>query len=219
MYTVPGIAAIESQTHDSPHAIDFQFSNGVRKSTMKEVPRSSSFRDNKRIKDNNSPMMQHKQIGLNILPFWQRLQNFGHYDVQSLTVDKLTVTPSMGTPEHNVKRPTGASAAIAFKANVEDVSNDLIATCPAFKNEIGGDSDHLSHDLMIFRESLSHDMRKGMGSREDILLDGEVPLQNRGPMNQVTTKVLHSPTTLNFPFEYFNYGASYYRNYFLGHGE
>lgn len=198
---------------------------GSRLATRKDVSRSSSFRNSKRVKiDDGSPVMRNKQIGLNnILPLWQRLRNFGHYDIQSLTLEKLAITSSTGTPEHNVKRPTGASAALAQESATEDVSNALIATCPAFRNEIGGDFDHLSHDLMTFRESLSHDKQKRIGSREKILLDGEVPLkevvQNRGPMSLAITEVLQMQTGMNFPFEYIDYGASYYRNYFLGQGE
>ena len=199
-----------------------------RLTNRKDVSRSSSFRNTKRMKtEDGSPVMRNKQLGNNtVLPLWQRLRNFGHYDVQSLTLEKLAITSSTGTPEHNVKRPTGASAALAQDDThtgngVGYVSNALVATCPAFKNEIGGDSDHLSDDLMQMRESLSLDIQKRVGSREKIVLDGEVPLkeivQSR-KMSKHVYRVLQPQTGMHFPFEYIDYGASYYRNYFLGQG-
>ena len=42
--------------------------------------------------------------------------------------------------EHRLKKPTGASAAqLGTEMDDDDVSNDLVAACPTFKNEIGGE--------------------------------------------------------------------------------
>ena len=42
--------------------------------------------------------------------------------------------------EHRLKKPTGASAAqLGTEMDDDDVSNDLVASCPTFKNEIGGE--------------------------------------------------------------------------------
>lgn len=199
---------------------------GSRLSNRKDMTRSSSFRSSKRIKtsDDNSPLLKNKQMGTP-LPLWQRLKNFGHYDTQSMMLDSLQGTSD--TSASLTKKPTGASAAAQENSDntSEDISNKLIAPCPTFKNEIGGDDDWLAEEspALILRAQLSHDKEKRIGSRQRLILDGDIPLkelvQSRGPMNQQVSDVLQEQKGIHFPFEFLDSGASYYRHYFLGQGK
>lgn len=197
----------------------------------KEVSRNSSFRGTKRLKseDSHSPILARaKQLGSSnmSLPIWKKLRNFGHFDLQSLNIHSLSVS-SGNEFEHNVKKPTGASAAHGEGDSEEKPgsSNTLLMCCPAFTNEIGGDLDWLSNGnpVLMLRESLSVDKQRRVGSRERMILDGEIPLkekvQARGPMNRQVSNVLLPKTGISYPLEFIDFGASYYRNYFLQEGE
>ena len=101
-----------------------------------DIGRSSSFRASKKMKTDaeGSPMLRHKQIGASGL--WLRLRYFGHYDVQSMTIEKLATEKATG--EHGVKKATGASAAhyVDIEALRNPIANDLVAKCPTFTNEV-----------------------------------------------------------------------------------
>ena len=101
-----------------------------------DVGRSSSFRASKKIKTDaeGSPMLRHKPMGTSAL--WLRLRYFGHYDTQSMTIERLAT--EKGTGEHSVKKATGASAAhyVDIEALRNPVANDLVASCPTFTNEV-----------------------------------------------------------------------------------
>lgn len=200
----------------------------------KEVSRNSSFRGTKRLKteDGHSPILgRAKYLAFSnmSLPLWKKLKNFGHFDLQSLTMESLALSPkNTGETEHNVKIATGASAAHSNTEepmNSDGASNSLVSSCPAFTNEVGGDKDWLSMDdpLLLLKESLSVDKQRRIGTRERMILDGDIPLksmvQNRGPMNRQVSEVLQRKTGISYPFEFIDYGASYYRNYFLSNGE
>lgn len=201
----------------------------------KEISRNSSFRGTKRLKNEDgsqSPVLggRSKQLGSYnpTVPMWKKLRNFGHFDIQSLSIKNLS--PSCRDEmEHNVKKPTGASA--AHKNNEMDttenggISNNLVSSCPSFTNEVGGDNDWLSRDsaILLLKDSLSFDKQRRVGSREHMILDGEVPLKSmvhvRGPMNKQVSDMLLPKPGISYPFEFIDFGASYYRNYFLQHGE
>ncbi len=203
---------------------------GSRLSTRKEISRSSSLRSSKRFKTatdaDGSPVLKNKQFSQQVVPLWQRLKNFGHYDSQSMSLDSLqgSTTPGSAT---TTKKPTGASAAAQEDGSntSEDVSNVLVAPCPTFKNEIGGDDDWLTEESpsLILRQQLSHDKQKRVGSRQRLILDGDIPLKelvgSRGPMNQQVSEVLQEQKAIHYPLEFVDYGASYYRHYFYGQGE
>ena len=197
----------------------------------KEVSRNSSFsRATKRMKseESHSPVMMRAKIGQanTSWPLWKRLRHFGHFDLQSLSIQGFT--PSQDTDAaHNVKKPTGASAAHSDTCSGEKsgLYNTLVASCPAFTNEIGGDHDWLEvgNPILTLRECLSVEKQKRVGSREKMILDGEIPLksmvQHRGPMNKQVSDVFLPKTGINYPLEFIDFGASYYRNYFLQHGK
>ena len=201
------------------------------KQRSKDISRSTSFRGTKRLKDESqSPVLgRAKQLGMynnSSVPMWKKLRNFGHFDLQSIAID--TISTAMGNQEeHNVKKPTGASAAHGDSISTENAghSNTLVSCCPAFTNEVGGDGDWLSsgNPILLLRESLSVDKQRRVGSRERMILDGELPLKSmvllRGPMNRQVSQVLLPMTGMSYPFEFIDYGASYYRNYFLHLGE
>lgn len=200
---------------------------GGKSTTRKDLNRSSSFRASKRMKvdSDNSPVMRAKQFLSGPLPLWQRLRHFGHYDLQSVCIEKLT-TGGCIPAEHNVKKATGASAAASSDGrSIEDDSNELVASCPAFKTDIGGDHDMIGEREFIdeFKEYLSYDKRKRLCTREKLIFDGEIPLIepmiSEAKNMRLTKEVLYAKSGIHYPFEFIDYGASYYRNYFLHEGE
>ena len=213
-------------------------SSGRRGSKQKkDIGRNSSFRGTKKLKggeEGHSPVLPRSRsmASSNMSScLWKRLRNFGHFDIQSMGMESLSPSLSIGSDglQHNVKKPTGASAAHSDSdgQGSSDVgsSNSLVASCPAFTNEQGGDSDWLSsgNPILLIRDCLSIDKQRRIGSRERMILDGDLPLKThiltRGPMNRQVSQFFLPRTGLNYPFEFIDYGASYYRNYFLEHGE
>lgn len=200
---------------------------GNRTTTRKDLNRSSSFRASKRMKvdHDGSPVMRAKQFSTGPLPVWQKLRNFGHYDLQSVSIERLFSDSRNSGEPMNVKKATGASAAAsADNGLTEDSSNELVASCPAFKTDIGSDHrDNGGRDFLYkFREHLSYDKRKRLCTREKLLFDGQVPVVepmiSETKMLRHTTEVLYSKSGIHYPFEFIDYGASYYRNYFLHEG-
>lgn len=205
----------------------------TRSSTRKgvsEINRSASFKGSKKIRlDDSSPLLQHRQYSPSAL--WQRLRSFGHYDLQSMTIEKLASEKALS--ECSLKKATGASAAHLQYGDEEallsnSIANDLVATCPAFMNEVGGDRDWLSEHspILTLRQCLSHEKQKRVGSRERLVLDGVVPPRDRGReqkpremMSWQAREMFKQQSGFYYPFEFIDYGSSYYRNYFLGQGE
>ena len=204
------------------------------KQQRKEVSRNTSFRGTKRLKadESHSPVLGRANSKLGSyntsLPMWKKLRNFGHFDLQSISIDNISVSNGDLT-ELIVKKPTGASAAHGDSGLGENCSsglaNMLVSECPAFTNEIGGDADWLKpgNPIQALRDSLSIDKQRRVASRERMILDGEIPLKSvvnsRGPMNRQVSEVLLPKTGISYPLEFIDFGASYYRNYFLHHGE
>ena len=202
---------------------------GGRSTTRKDLNRSSSFRASKRMKvdSDNSPVMRAKQFPSGPLPLWQKLRHFGHYDFQSVCIEKFA-TGTCIPAEHNVKKATGASAASNTDGGLIEIdgdSNGLVASCPAFKTDIGGDNDIIDGREFVgkFKEYLSYDKRKRLCTREKLIFDGEVPLMepmiSEAKNMRVAKEVLDAKSGIHYPFEFIDYGASYYRNYFLHEGE
>lgn len=201
---------------------------GSRSTTRKDLNRSSSFRASKRMKvdSDNSPVMRAKQFPSGTLPLWQKLRHFGHYDLQSVCIENLAVG-SFISAEHNIKKATGASAAAnSDSGRIEDnSSSELVASCPTFKTDIGGDFDVMGEREFIgkFKEYLSYDKRKRLCTREKLIFDGEIPLMepmmSEAKNMRVTKDILYVKSGIHYPFEFIDYGSSYYRNYFLHEGE
>ena len=187
-----------------------------------------------------SPQTRHKQqasvTSIVLPPLWSRLRNFGHHDLQSATMERFGTGKNSGGVERSMrKKPTGASAAHAGvapqEAGLETLQNELLAVCPAFRNEIGGDADWAGAQprnndganlLISLRRSLSHDKHKRVCSRAKMVLEGTIPskeiMEHKSPMNRQVLQILQPQTSLHFPFEFIDVGALYYRNHFYQHG-
>lgn len=156
-----------------------------------------------------------------------RIRHFGYYDVQSVTVDRPSYQVAQGDPKQRLKKHTGASAALlTADGGGEDLSNgselevenNLVAVCPAFKNEIGGDTLHEGNVIERLRPSLSQDKKMRLCSRERAVLDGYFEDSNEyseGEASEVFT--IQAGNT--FPIEFVDFGACYYRNYFVNKGQ
>jgi hypothetical protein len=178
-----------------------------------------------KVDSDNSPVMRAKQFPSGPLPLWQKLRHFGHYDFQSVCIETLA-TGSYIPAGHNVKKATGASAAANSDCHlIEDDSNELVASCPAFKTDIGDDHDMIGERDFIgkLKEYLSYDKRKRLRTREKLIFDGEIPLMepmiSEAKNMRFAKEVLDARSGIHYPFEFIDYGASYYRNYFLYEGE
>ena len=221
--------------------------SGKRRHSTKLPSRHGSFRSSKKLRQEHSlgdigqithsPVFRHKQQAsisstIPLLPLWNRLRNFGHHDLQSAILERLG--PEKGSESERAmrKKPTGASAAHTSSSetagcNVETRENDLVASCPAFRNEVGGDYDWADvsdkdNPLLKLRGSLSLDKQKRVGSRAKMILEGSVPskdiMQHKSAMGRQMKIVLQQQTSVQCPFEFIDYGALYYRNHFYQQG-
>ena len=210
----------------------------------KSFSRSGSFRNKHKLKSQDSSEMSSTAGGRGKSPgspdtrTW-KIRNFGYYDIQSVTVNRLSVQATGGSESRHqiLRKPTGASAALlnsvadsegegspsndpsqpSTQSQGGDIGNELVAVCPAFRNEIGERGDWLLPQDIItkLRGSLSHEKRLRLCSREKIVLDGEFDESSNGPISVDTFTV---QSGLTFPLEYIDYGACYYRNYFYDKG-
>lgn len=60
----------------------------------KEISRNTSFRGTKRLKgeEAGSPILGRARSSNAGQPLWKKLRNFGHFDLQSLTIDSMSVS-------------------------------------------------------------------------------------------------------------------------------
>lgn len=176
--------------------------------------RSSSFRAKKL---DTGGQVRSRQMSCTSLI---RYRNVSHYDVQSM---KVTTLATASPTDTNAKKATGASAAHYETGDFGDtVSNDLVASCPAFRNEIGGDEFVHGGAMDKLRKSLSHDKNKRVGTRMNMVLDGDIPnkdLQNLQSMGFHTVALFQRQAGIYHPFEFIDYGACYYRNHFYDQGK
>ena len=224
--------------------------SGKRRHSAKDrfSTRGSSFRAKKLrpeastgdVGNHGSPQTRHKQqasvSSIVLPPLWQRLRNFGHHDLQSATLERYTTGKGgSGGERLTRKKPTGASAAhlnaAGGEAALETLQNDLLAVCPAFRNEIGGDADwtgaHPHNNeganlLISLRRSLSHDKQMRVCSRAKMILEGSVPSRDSVIMgskgHRQVLQIQQAQSSVHFPFEFIDYGSLYYRNHFYQQG-
>ena len=219
---------------------------GKRRHSTK-VSRGSSFRSKKLRQEvttgdlgtnatHGSPQSRHKQsasvTSIVVPPLWNRLRSFGHHDLQSASLERFGSGKGGARGDKPTrKKPTGASAAhvgvTPQEAGVETLENGLVALCPAFRNEIGGDADwagtsDTANPLLSLRKSLSHDKQKRVCSRAKMLLEGSIPskeiMEQKSPMDRQVLQILQPQSSIQFPFEYIDYGALFYRNHFYQQG-
>lgn len=191
--------------------------------------RTGSFRTKHKVKPQDLEMSAH---GRGRSPgdtrAW-RIRHFGYYDLQSVTVDRLSYQVAQGDPQQRLKKHTGASAALLteFCSDVPEenhvpkengeVGNNLVAPCPAFKNEIGNDCLPEGSIVAHLRNVLSLEKKMRLCSRERVVLDG--PFATEDSEVAIKTDVFTVQSGLTFPLEFIDYGACYYRNYFFDKGE
>ena len=179
--------------------------------------RSGSFRAKKLKPEESGSLIRNRQVTSTAMV---RYRNISHYDVQSM---KVTTLATASTAEMNAKKATGASAAHCETSSSGDsVGNDLVAACPAFRNEVGGDEFAPGGTLEKLRKSLSHDKKKRVGTRMNMVLDGGISdkdSQNVQGTSYQTTNLFQRQAGIYHPFEFIDYGACYYRNHFNERGE
>ncbi|KOC68991.1 Signal-induced proliferation-associated 1-like protein 2 [Habropoda laboriosa] len=141
---------------------------------------------------------------------------FAHYDCQSLTANLGYAAKLRGILlARRRNTATGASAASSFRASTPDETpeedsgdgkgNDLLESCPFFRNEIGGEGERevgltrCSQGNGVHRPSLSY----GVAVLEPAL--GETSWKHTCPLQRRP-----------LPIESVDEGAHYYRRYFLG---
>ncbi|XP_012543705.2 signal-induced proliferation-associated 1-like protein 2 isoform X2 [Monomorium pharaonis] len=145
-----------------------------------------------------------------------RRRAFAHYDCQSLTANLGYAAKLRGILlARRRNTATGASAASALRASTPDETpeedagdgkgNDLLESCPFFRNEIGGEGERevgltrCAQGNGIHRPSLSYGVSVLEPPPGETLWKNTCPLQKR-PL----------------PIESVDEGAHYYRRYFLG---
>lgn len=155
---------------------------------------------------------------------WICRKGFAHFDAQSLLFEAVAVGAA-GTQRRNTT--TGASAASAgcegpssstedlnSKENLEqdlgdNTSNDLLLSCPHFRNEIGGGRGE--RDVSFSRSGIpggfgeSGNARKPTNAGISVL---EFPKERRRDPERLR----------NYSVEHVDLGARYYRDYFHGKG-
>ena len=170
-----------------------------------------------------------------------RSKAFVYYDCQSVGFDILNVVKKQKSDMGSKNMSTGASAASGqsrssmaqaqdgpdVTADVDDgdgKSNDLVLTCPYFRNELGGEEERT---ISLGRTS-TH--RKSSFSSSHPLHNSAISSTTRSPaccgvsiLDSVPT-----PTGLILPhvvlhrghvIEYVDHGASFYRHFFYGYGK
>ncbi len=150
--------------------------------------------------------------------FW-RIRHFGHYDIQSVSVDRIEYQTSKGDSHERLKKHTGASAAQVVvngdEPNLkEETSNSLVAPCPSFTNEVGSSWLPKDSPLLKLKDILSQEKKMRIYSREWAVLDGDFD-NNCTETSQVFTV----QSGMTYPLEYIDYGACYFRNHFYGKGK
>ena len=166
-----------------------------------------------------------------------------HFDCQSIRVSLSEVARRRSSPTHTSavlklkNTTTGASAASGARSGGSDQdeagaeeadsgdgkSNDLLQSCPFFRNEVGGEEERT---ICLNRATAQKRVQQLLGNAQaSILSQGAIcsPLCNgvavldpaQSP-HGVTCPALVSHKGLMF--EYVDHGASYYRNFFHGFG-
>lgn len=204
--------------------------------------RTGSFRNKHKLKGQESlDAMSSSNSGRGRSPgdtrTW-RIRHFGYYDIQSVSVDRLGYQLAQGDPQQRLKKHTGASAALLSEQSNGDnhldpsndvttpsLDNELVALCPSFTNEIGGD---WSRDTVIskLRDALSDDKKLRLYSRERVVLDGHLLSTESSEMDSTSTiaaannndAIFTVQSGLTFPLEFIDYGACYYRHHFYDKG-
>ena len=194
--------------------------------------RTGSFRNKHKIKQQDSidgTNMSTRGRSPGDTRAW-RIRHFGYYDVQSVTVDRLSYQVAQGDPTQRLKKHTGASAAVLttdiveggdLNSNEAEVGNDLVAVCPAFKNEIGSEKQNEDNVIERFRCSMSQDKKMRLYSRERVVLDSYFceDCEKHEEIDEDGSDIFTIQSGNTYPIEFVDFGACYYRNYFYNKGK
>ena len=187
-----------------------------------DFQRSGSFRNKHKVKQQDSEMSGTSRMRQGDPRTW-RIHHFGHYDLQSVSVDRLSWQAAQADPEYSSKKPTGASAAYAYTHYGESAEergncfNTLVAHCPPFCTEVGEDRSGPEGVVSLVRDTLSQEKKMRLCSREKVVLDGHFP--DDVDSKETTSNVFTVQSGLTYPFEFIDYGACYYRKYFYERGK
>ena len=186
-----------------------------------DFQRSGSFRNKHKVKQQDSEMSGSSKMRPGDPRAW-RIHHFGHYDLQSVSVDRLSCQAAQADPEYSLKKPTGASAAYAYTHYGESGEergkcfNTLVAHCPPFCTEVGEERSGPEGVVSLLRDTLSQDKKMRLCSREKVVLDGHFP--DDVDSREASWNVFTVQTGLTYPFEFIDYGACYYRRFFYEKG-
>ncbi|NXE71317.1 SI1L3 protein, partial [Calcarius ornatus] len=163
---------------------------------------------------------------------WICRKSFAHFDVQSILFEAVSVGAA-GTQRRNTT--TGASAASAgsdpnfsslensnSKENLEqdlgdDTSNDLLLSCPHFRNEIGGGRGE--RDVSFSKSAFSSSSSSSSSSPGILVESGNfLRVTNAGiSILEFPKEEQRNPERLrSYSVEHADLGATYYRDYFHG---
>ncbi|NXI00956.1 SI1L3 protein, partial [Pachycephala philippinensis] len=164
---------------------------------------------------------------------WICRKSFAHYDAQSVLFElsSAVLQRSAGTQRRNTT--TGASAASAgsdpafsstedlnSKENLEhdlgdNTSNELLLSCPHFRNEIGGGAGERD---VSFSKSASPGFLASEGVFPELFHVGR-PTNAGISVLEIPKEKQRDPERLrNYSVEHVDLGARYYRDYFHGKG-
>ena len=157
-----------------------------------------------------------------------RRKAFVHFDCQSISVVMGDVIKRRTTKEMTRRNTTTGASAARDDADADDTdvgdgkSNDLLLSCPFFRNEIGGEEEHM---ICLNRVTAHKRSQQLLGDRE---WSGESllrPAVCNGVTLLDTSQSVHGtaiPSVVNhrgLVVEHVDHGAAYYRTFLHGFGE
>ena len=153
-----------------------------------------------------------------------RRKAFSHYDLQSVTANLTYASRLCNILAKRRNTTTGASAASSRspedgEGDVGDGrNNDLVLSCPYFRNEVGGETERIvclnrrtSDPRVILRSSPSFTHQPNMACGLALLEDANL---RRWSLKSCPYQKL--PNEKSFIIENYDIGATYYRQHFYG---
>ncbi|NWZ00027.1 SI1L3 protein, partial [Loxia curvirostra] len=225
----PQISTLKPQTHEQPQPLK----DKPRRRCLK--PDDSIFKKLLNPKDPEDPKIPEAPKS------WICRKSFAHFDVQSIFFQAVSMATG-STQRRNTT--TGASAASAgsdpnfsstedlnSKENLEqdlgdNTSNELLLSCPHFRNEIGGDG--AERDVSFSKSAFSSSppppppssSSSSSSSSPGVLLESGnfLRVSNAGvSILEFPKEQQRNPERIrNYSVEHADLGATYYRDYFHG---
>ena len=156
----------------------------------------------------------------------QKRKAFVHYDVQSIGVtmnDVLRRRLGAGGDLNRRNTTTGASAANNDDSDIGDgKNNDLVQSCPFFRNELGGEEERA---VCLNRSTAQKRVQQLLGNKH---VDTQTMTRSPTCNGVAILDTSHSPHGVSqqpiqyykgMVLEYVDHGAFYYRNFFNGFGK